>query len=610
MTSFSPADVDRVAAGVSPPEQHALASAFQAKATPDSPGDPWLLLNQVFSIHLRHGDPAEPFGPMLVMDGRRSMVPGDLTDAEVDLLRSVLSGSVAPVVRARIGDVLWVARKDGRAGHAAVPTYLGLGTALEDPDKWVACMECYERAIRLGRSLGRTSPLLTDALQHLLDRVLHYNAEDSSFFTSLGLALLYEYRFGDAATLGKLGLKGADRRRDAGDPYSARAYYEIATRLLARAGLAAEAEQARVVAAQTWVAEADQAEAASNHGAAQAHLNSAIQAYRAIPRCKDLLPFLHRRLDVAGTEALKLMKPISSAPIDIGPLVQAARASVLGLSMSDAIYALACAAPSLDPAKLRTQAEEMAKKAPLSSMFSSVLYDRAGRVVHKSPGLFTDAPDEREQALDAQVARHADMHRNLTVHAQIMPALMALLGEHGVEDSDVLNLLQGSVLVPEGRADLFALGFAAGFRRDLVTAMHLLVPQLEHALRVLLRDAGVITSSIDQDGIQSDWPLGRLLSAPEIRTVLPETLIFELRSLLVYKGSSNIRNMLCHGLMAPDEFATANVFYLWWLLLKIALHGTPGFQAWVDERLRNRPKPGASASTPSSRSYAGEWVTP
>ena len=578
-----------MAAGVAPPEQHALASAFQAKVAPDIPADPWHLLYQVFSIHLRHGDPAEPFGPMLVMDGRRSMVPGDLTDSEVELLGGVMAESTASVVRARIGDVLWVARKDGRAGQAAVPAYLALGRTLEDPDKWVGCMECYERAIRLARSLGRASPLLTGALQHLLDRVLQYDAEDSSFFTSRGLALLYEFRFGDAAMLGRLGLKGADRRRDAGDPYSARAYYEIAARLLARAGLAEDAEQARVEAAQTWVAEADQAEAAGNHGAAQAHLNSAIQAYRAIPRCKDLLPPLHRRLDTAGAEALKLMKQISSAPIDIGPVVKAARESVLGLPMSDAIYALACAAPSLDPEKLRTQAEEMAKKAPLSSMFSSAVYDRAGRVVHKSPGLFTDDPDEREQALDAQVARHADFHRNFTVQAQIMPALMALLGEHVVEDSDILDLLQGSVLVPEGRAELFALGFAAGFRRDLLTATHLLVPQLEHALRVLLRDAGVITASIDQDGIQSDWPLGRLLSAPEIRTVLPETLVFELRTLLVYKGSSNIRNMLCHGLMAPDEFATANVFYLWWLLLKIALHGTPGFQVWIDERMRNRP---------------------
>ena len=517
------------------------------------------------------------------------MLPDDLTDDEVNVLRSVLSGSTMPVVRARVGDVLWVARKDARAGHTAVPAYLALGTAVESSDDWVACMGYYERAIRLGRSLGRMSNLLTNALQHLLDRILHYDGEDTSFFTSCGLILLYEFRFGDAATLGKLALKSADRRRDDGDVYSARAYYEIATRLLARAGLANEAEQARVETAQAWVVEADQAEAAGNHGAARAHLNDAIQVYRAIPRCKHLLPSLHRRLDVAGMATLKQMKSVSSAPINIRPLVEAARASVLGLPMSDAIYALAFVAPPLDPAELRKQAEDVAKKAPLSSMFTSVLYDRAGRIVHKSPGLFTDDPDEREQALDAQIARFADMYRRVIVDAQIMPALMTLLGEHEVEDSDVVDVLQGSFIIPDGRAGLFAMGFAAGFRRDLVTATHILVPQLEHALRVLLRNAGVVTSSIGQDGIQSDWHLGRLLSAAETRTVLHETLIFELRSLLVYKGSSNIRNTLCHGLMAPEDFGTANVFYFWWLLLKIALFGTLGFQAWAEERLRNRP---------------------
>ncbi|MGI4953974.1 MAG: DUF4209 domain-containing protein [Janthinobacterium lividum] len=587
MNSFSVEAVDEMARGLSFPEPHALACTFRSKATSDDIGDPWHLLDQVFSIHLRHGDPAEPFGPMIVMDGRRSMVPGDLTNTEVELLRNVLSGSTTPVVRARIGDVLWVARKDGRAGAAAVPAYLALGTVLENPDQWVACMECYERAIRLARSLGRTSPLLTDALQHLLDRVLHYKGEDSSYLTSRGLALLNEFRAGDPATLGKLGIIGADRRRDAGDPYSARVYYEIAARLLSRAGLAQDSEYARKEAAQTWVAEAGHAEAAGNYGAAQAHLNSAIQMYRELPSCKELLPSLHSRLDAAGMGALKLMKQIGSAPIDIGPMVLAARKNVIGMPMSEAIYAFACIAPSLNPTKLRVHAEEMAKQAPLSAMFSSVLYDRAGRIVHKSPGLFTDDPDEREQALDAHVARHADLHRNLTVQAQIVPALMAILSEHVVEASDILDLLQGSVLVADGRADLFALGFEAGFRRDFVTATHLLVPQLEHALRVLLRDAGVIAASIDQDGIQSDWPLGRLLSTSEIRKVLPETLIFELRTLLIYKGSSNIRNMLCHGLMSSAAFATANVFYLWWIILKIALHGTPNFQEWTDERSRN-----------------------
>ena len=205
-------------------------------------------------------------------------------------MRQLLEGVVTPAVRCRLGDVLWTARRDGKAGGEAVPAYIDMGNLLDDPDMWLPCMECYERAIRLARSLGRRSPLLTIALQHLAGRVAHYNGQDPSFFTASALALLEEFRFGDATVLSGYALSAAKRRQAAGDPYSARAYWDIAARLLARAGLSSEAEQARIESAQTWVAEADKAEAAGNHGVAQSHLDSAIQAYRAIPGCKHLFP--------------------------------------------------------------------------------------------------------------------------------------------------------------------------------------------------------------------------------------------------------------------------------------------------------------------------------
>lgn len=88
------------------------------------------MLEQIFNIHLRHENLSEPFGPMVVMDGRRSMIPGDLDDTQVELLRKVLVGSTTPAVRARIGDVLWV-----------------------DPDQWFACMKGFVRA--RARASGR-----------------------------------------------------------------------------------------------------------------------------------------------------------------------------------------------------------------------------------------------------------------------------------------------------------------------------------------------------------------------------------------------------------------------------------------------------------------------
>jgi hypothetical protein len=579
-------EVDEVAAEVSHLTDHELASAFRARAVPDARDDPWLLLANVFDIHLRPSNPYKPFGPMLVMDDKRTMVPADLTDPQIDILRQLLDAATNAAVRCRLGDVLWAARRNGRAGAKAVVAYLEAGILVEDADMWPPSMERYERAVRLARSLGRTSPLLTAALQHLVDRVTRLRGQDPSFFTCRALELLEEFRFGDPGSLSEYAQTAARQRSD--DPRSARTYWDIAAKLLARAGLPRDAEQARIESAQTWVKEADQTEAAGNLAAVPAHLDSAIKAYRAIPSCKHLIPGLHRRLDAAGAEALKLMKPISSAPIDIEPLVKAAQDSVRGRPLQEAVYAVACAASYLDPGRMRSNVVEAAEKSPLSSMFSEIVYDCAGRAVHKSPGLFTDDPDEREQAIEARVSRHADMVRDLTVAAQIMPALMALLGEHTPEEADIAALLEGSVFVPEERRGLFATGLAAGFGRDLIAAMHLLIPQLEHALRVLLRDAGTITTSIDHDGIQSEWPLGRLLSAEVIRPVLPETLAFELRSLLIYKGGSNLRNKLCHGLLSANEFGTANVVYTWWLLLGLSLHGTSGFHAWLDERVRSQ----------------------
>ena len=511
------------------------------------------------------------------------MVPADLNDEQIGLLRQLLEDVVSPAVRCRLGDVLWVARRDASSGAKAVPAYIAFGILLEDPDMWPPCMECYERAIRLARSLGRHNPLLTTALQHLADRVAYHKGEDGLFFTSSALALLQDFRFGDATVLSGYALVAAKRRNTVGDPHSARTYWDVAAKLLTRAGLPSEAEQARVESAQTWVTEADIAVASGNHMAAQSHLDSAIQAYRAIPKCKHLLPSLHRRLDAAGAEAIKLMRVISSEPIDLGPLVRDAQESVRGRPTAEAIYALACVAPSIDPDSLRTQVMASAKEMPLSSLFTSVTYDHAGKVVHKTPSLSAESPEERERAVEAQMARHADLRRSFTVRARILPALMALLGEHVIEESDIASLLEGSSLASERRLGLFAKGLAAGFCRDMTIAVHLLVPQLEHAVRMLLQNTGTITTRIDQDGTQSELSLKSLLSLDSINLVLPDTLVFEIRTLLIYKGSSNIRNKLCHGLIEADEFETINVLYFWWIVLKTSLHGTPGFQAWLDE---------------------------
>jgi hypothetical protein len=110
----------------------------------------------------------------------------------------------------------------------------------------------------------------------------------------------------------------------------------------------------------------------------------------------------------------------------------------------------------------------------------------------------------------------------------------------------------------------------AGLRGDWLTAAHLIPPQIENMLRFILARQGKLTSSLDSEGIEAEYPLGKLLcEIPDIEATLGEDLVFDLRGVLVEKAGANLRNRMAHGLMSSAAFYDSTAVFLWWLLLKL-----------------------------------------
>jgi hypothetical protein len=130
-------------------------------------------------------------------------------------------------------------------------------------------------------------------------------------------------------------------------------------------------------------------------------------------------------------------------------------------------------------------------------------------------------------------------------------------------------------MIPPRREEFFIRGLAAGFRSDLLVALHLLVPQIENSLRWVLHNLGAIPGSIDDDGIEEDWPLQRCLHHQKVKECLGADLVFELRSLLIEKGGTNLRNLLAHGLLDAAACNSVEGFYVWWLVFRIVLATSP-----------------------------------
>src|ERR1700733_10004798 len=108
-------------------EDHEFSALFQARHAA-KPGKGWDLLQSVFGFQFQPSNASEPFAPMMVWDGKRSMIPSDLAEEQLSALESTVDEVMSPEYRARIFDVLWLRRRrDASRARSAVEAYLQSG---------------------------------------------------------------------------------------------------------------------------------------------------------------------------------------------------------------------------------------------------------------------------------------------------------------------------------------------------------------------------------------------------------------------------------------------------------------------------------------------------
>jgi hypothetical protein len=254
-----------------------------------------------------------------------------------------------------------------------------------------------------------------------------------------------------------------------------------------------------------------------------------------------------------------------------------APAGVEGLGLFEAILCFVTL-PCVDVKDLRAATLRGIKDFPLQGLMPTKIFDLRGRLVEHAPSALASDPAEREAAVQMRMMQNADIHRWHMFHGYLQPIYYKIAEEHRLTEPRVWELVQGSMLIPPQREEFFVRGLAAGFRGDLLLAHHLLIPQIENALRWVLHGAGTIARAIGDAGIEEEWPLQRCLAAPKVVELFGEDLVYELRTLLIEKGGPNLRHLSMHGVMSPGEYRSLQSFYAWWLMLKMTFLLTPAVQ--------------------------------
>lgn len=528
------------------------------------------LLGNITSMRLKPDSPTAPFIPMFAMTNSRTAIMDDFYDEHLNVLDEIVSDISDPEIRARIADVLWIKKRDHSMAKLAIKSYLESATILEDPEHWTPCAERIERAFRLGASLGKNAGYLDSVISHIETLLAKQNGQDPKYLSNRMMDFLLEQRLGDFKKYSALSEKMAKRAESDDDWYRARTYWETQARWYSLDKDEIGKKTALIHAAETYVKDAEAAlkRKIPSYMVATAHLQHAIEAYRRIGGEEKRIDELHGILLEYQKESTNELKPISTE-INLTETVKKAIARVKDKTLHEAIFELVLILDPPQPSDLRKEVQDLAEKSPLRHLFRTSRINEKGKVTGHMPSLFSNNPEEVEEAIRANMFEQAEQYHSRNAQGIIEPIRHQINLEHNVKLSDFLPIVLNNPLIPEGHEYIYARGLLAGMEGDFLLAGHLLIPQFENSLRHVLTQHGIITSGIDSKGIQDEHSLNKTLYLPEINEIFGEDITFDLQGLLVERFGVNLRNRMAHGLMQHDAFYSLDMSYLWWLILRL-----------------------------------------
>lgn len=194
--------------------------------------------------------------------------------------------------------------------------------------------------------------------------------------------------------------------------------------------------------------------------------------------------------------------------------------------------------PNKDDAK--QQLLKQVQNAPLYYMFPNQLFDEKGRVKSVIGNIDTD--------LEGHLVLH------ISQSMQISYIFMRTIIQEGINKKvftvvKIIDFLKNTPIIEQDRFDIIEQGLNAYFNNDFLSCIHLLIPQIENAVRNIIDMSG--SSSLKPQRNRKGFQLRTfddILRDNIIETSLGDDFANYLRILFTDQRGWNLRNDVCHGI--------------------------------------------------------------
>lgn len=214
-------------------------------------------------------------------------------------------------------------------------------------------------------------------------------------------------------------------------------------------------------------------------------------------------------------------------------------------------------------------------------MFTTTYVDHAGRAVAEI------APDDAEGKLFRQV--YQDIQFRSTF---LELGLNRLFEAHCIGPDELFARVIESPLWHEQRHAILRRGIQAYFAGDPIVAVHILVTEIESAIRILAAGLGLTLQKQNGMGGFDVKNLGNFLDDETVAAFFTEDIVVYLRVVLTDRRGWNLRNNTCHGILFATDFTqAASQRLLYVVLLLCAVRSKTEAGAQMTERQHEHSSP-------------------
>ncbi|ARU40114.1 hypothetical protein CCB80_02760 [Armatimonadetes bacterium Uphvl-Ar1] len=517
------------------------------------------VLGHVASMFLT-GKRNKPLDPIWQFKDSRGGEIDDYTDNQAEILFEFAQKIDNLELVARIADIYFLRISDHRAAALAAQSYLNIAKEHLTEESWVNEVQRLSRAITLNLFLGKKRKETLDCINYVQEMIISSSSVKGQGLVLVLIQLLRDHKVGDQGIMVEASLRCGDEQFASGDLPSAFDYYMCAFDIVGASGTKDQKDVLLEKMVQSCLKIAEFFHRTEyNSGAAIVWIERAIAAVNRVGKNKELKAKLINELKSAQKKSSSNMQK-SEMAFKIEGELKAKLDNIENLSFEESIQLIAELGVPTPLSTLKELAESQ-DEIRLANIFDRRLIGEDGRTEAIIPGQLP-GEEGNDESIRLRMLAISSEH-------QAYKGFCAKYGLHKLSEKFDLAeysfdwLLDGNLLVQDARVELWEKALKAGLQSDFIMFAHIIIPQLEHSIREYVASQGHVVTYVKPNGTEDVYLLHDLMARPEFLDLFGQELAFDLRSLLVERAGSNLRNDVSHGLVSARYFNSPSFFYLY-----------------------------------------------